>query len=175
MADDAEVLSFDEYVAARGAVLLRFAYILSGDGHQGEDLVQEALARAYRRWSRISSLDHPEAYLRRMIVNDFLSWKRRRPAQVMRFSDAAEGAADEIDGNDHGAKHANREAMRQLLAGLPKQQRTVLVLRYYEDWNDEQIADQLRCSAATVRSHASKALARLRRTPNTSTILNGAE
>ncbi len=167
--------SFDEYVAARGQALLRFGYVLTGDRHLSEELVQEALARAHRRWSRISSLEHPDAYVRRIVVNDFLSWKRRRASHSTLVADPPEQRATDPHGGDHGAAHADRDAMWQLLAQLPKQQRAVLVLRYYEDWTDEEIAHLVKCSPVTVRAHASKALARLRGAATTSSIMNGAE
>ncbi len=73
-------MDFDEYVAARGQALLRFGYVLSGDAHLAEDLVQTALLKAHRHWRRVTAADQPEAYLRRMIVNSFLDHRRRRSA-----------------------------------------------------------------------------------------------
>lgn len=174
MAGEAGTPSFEGYVAARGQGLLRFGYLLTGDRHLSEDLVQEALARAHRRWGKISSLDHPDAYVRRIIVNDFLSWKRRRASRLTFMADLPERQSGGAQGGDHAVAHADRDAMWQLLAQLPKQQRAVLVLRYYEDWTDEQIAEQVHCSPVTVRAHASKALARLRGASTTAPLLNGA-
>lgn len=140
---------FDDYVAARGDALLRFAYLLCGDAHLAEDLVQSVLAKAYRRWPK------PEAYVRRMVVNEHLSWRRRRSSGevvVAATPDAAAGGAD----------LAERDAMWRLLATLPRRQRAVLVLRYYEDLSDAAIAEVLGCAESTVRAYATRALAALR-------------
>lgn len=149
--------SFDAFVVDRGPSLLRFAYLLSRDRHQAQDLVQEALSNAHRRWARVYQ---PEAYVRRAILNDFLSWRRRRASGEVITNEPPEPSARGAAGL--AAAHADRDAMWQLLAQLPRQQRAVLVLRYYEDLPDEDIAGYLNCTQATVRAHASKALARLR-------------
>lgn len=149
--------SFDAFVVARGPALLRFAYLLSRDRHQAQDLVQEALGKAHRRWARV---DQPEAYVRRAILNDFLSWRRRRASSELITDEPPEPTGRGVAG--HASAHADRDAMWRLLAQLPKQQRAVLVLRYYEDLDDESIGHYLSCAPGTVRAHASKALARLR-------------
>lgn len=156
MKDD-RVDSFDAFVLARGPALLRFAYLLSRDRHQAQDLVQEALSRAHRRWRRV---EQPEAYVRRAILNDFLSWRRRRSSGELVTDELPEPTSPGAGG--HAAAQADRDAMWRLLARLPRQQRAVLVLRFYEDLDDAAIAGYLNCSQATVRAHASKALARLR-------------
>lgn len=163
--------SFEEYVAARGPALLRFGYVLTGDRHLSEDLVQEALTRVYGRWSRISALDHPDAYVRK----DFLSWKRRRDSKLLFLAEPPDDASAERDGADLAAAHAERDAMWRLLAELPRQQRAVLVLRFYEGWTDDQIAPVVHCSTTTVRAHASKGLARLRIVATSPSIMNGVE
>ncbi|MFC5034773.1 SigE family RNA polymerase sigma factor [Streptomyces sp. So13.3] len=150
--------SFEEYVQARGPALLRLAFLLCSDRHLAEDLTQDVLIRVYRQWRRISGLGHPDAYVKRMLVNEHLSWRRRRsngelPTAEM-SSPAEQGDAADTVVRRHAAVH--------LLAGLPKRQRAVLVLRFYEDLTDQQIAEVLRCSPATVRSQASRALATLR-------------
>lgn len=149
--------SFDAFVTARGAALLRFAYLLSRDRHQAEDLVQDALSKAHGRWRRI---EHPDAYVRQAIVNDFLSWRRRRASSELVTDLPVEPHATGSSG--HANQHAERDAMWQLLARLPRQQRAVLVLRFYEDLDDTTIASYLGCAPVTVRAHASKALACLR-------------
>lgn len=151
--------TFEEYVAARGHALLRFGQVLTGDRQLAEDLVQEALSRAHPKWRRIGRLEHPDAYVRRMIVNGFLSWRRLRSSQVVPLAELPETASQ-----DHSDGIADRDAMWRLLSTLPKQQRAVLVLRFYEGLADQDIALLVGCSAATVRVHASKALARLRTT-----------
>lgn len=135
-----DVLEFDKMVAARGTALLRFAVMLCGDAHLAEDLVQSALAKAYRRWDTILKVGQPEAYLKKMIVNEHLSWWRRRSSQELPSSaTGVEAMADAAD------RHASRDAAWELLARLPRRQRAVLVLRYYKDLSDEQIADVLGC------------------------------
>lgn len=156
---DGAPASFEEYVAARGAALVRFAILLTGDDHRAEDLVQDALARAYLRWDRISRTDRPDQYLRRMLVNASRSWWRRRSNQelpVDRPSDRPTGQPD------IGADLAERDALWRLIARLPHRQRVVLVLRYYEDLDDAAIAEVLECTPTTVRTHAMRGLNQLR-------------
>jgi RNA polymerase sigma-70 factor (sigma-E family) len=150
---------FEDYVAHRGDVLLRFAYVLSGDRYQAEDLVQEVLARVYPRWHRLSYLVQPDAYLRTAIVRQFVSWRRRRASREASLAGLPEPAAT---GPDAASEHAARDEMWRLLATLPRRQRAVLVLRFYEDLPDGSIAEVLGCRPATVRVHAARALTRLR-------------
>ncbi len=154
------VTTFDEYVAARGAGLVRFAILLTGDGHRAEDLVQEALARAYLRWEWIGRSDQPDIYIRRMLVNASRSWWRRRSSREVPIEWAVERPAS----GDLVAESADRDAMWRLIATLPYRQRAVLVLRYYEDLGDADIAEILDCSTGTVRTHAMRALNALRKT-----------
>jgi RNA polymerase sigma-70 factor (sigma-E family) len=147
----------EEYVAARGPALLRTAYLLCGDRYLAEDLVQEVLARLHGRWRRLE-IEHLDAYVRAAVVRQFLSWKRRRAGNEVLIAPGREtgtraGPAD---------AHAERDAVWAELAGLPRQQRAVLVLRYYEDLPDDRIAELIGCAPATVRAHASRALATLR-------------
>lgn len=144
--------SFEDYVTGRGRALLRFAYVLSNDADLAQDLVQEALVKTHARWSKV---DHPDAYVRRAIVNDFCSWKRRRASRDVVTAVVPEGVT-----HDEGPEE--RDAMWRLLAELPRQQRAALVLRFYEGLDDAAIGRALGCSEATVRSHVSKALATLR-------------
>jgi len=147
--------SFEEYVAARGAGLVRFAKLLTGDLHRAEDLVQDALARAYLRWGSIRRTDQPDVYVRRLLVNASRSWWRRRSNR--------ERPADRPASGDLSTESAERDAMRRLIATLPHRQRAVLVLRYYEDLDDVTIAAILDCSPVTVRTHAKRALDMLRK------------
>ena len=143
---------FEAFVSARGQALLRFAYALCRDADLAQDLVQDSLVKAHAKWSRVET---PDAYVRRAIVNDYCSWRRRLSSRDLVTSTLPEGAAAGVGPED-------RAAMWPLLAELPRQQRAVLVLRFYEDLDDDAIAGVLGCSSATVRSHASKALAALR-------------
>ena len=149
---------FEAYVAARGAALVRFATLLTDDDHRAEDLVQEALTKAYLRWSRIRRTDNPDVYLRRLIVNGSRSWWRRRANRETPGLAPAERAAPGNLGDDT----AVRDELWRLIVALPDQQRAVVVLRYYEDLDDTTIAQILECTPATVRTHAMRALQRLR-------------
>jgi len=158
---------FDGYVLARGPALLRFAHVLCGDGHLAEDLVQEVLARAHRRWARIERMEAPEAYVRRAIVREFLSWRRRRSSTEAVVAEIPDRGVEP----DTAQLLAARDEMWTLLASLPRAQRAVLVLRFYDDLADDEIATTLGCSPSTVRAHASRALARLRMAMQHQTIV----
>ena len=149
-------MSFAEFVALRGQALQRTAFLLTNDWALAEDLVQTALARAYPRWNRIQS-DDPEAYLRRVLVNTWSSWWRRRWRGEVPTETLPESAAP-----DAYASADRKDALRAALARLPKRQRAIVVLRYHEDLSETQVADALGISAGTVKSQASRALAKLR-------------
>jgi RNA polymerase sigma-70 factor (sigma-E family) len=152
------MISFDDFVTARGPALLRFAYLLCGDRHLAEDMLQEVLARGYRRWSRIAASGPPEAYLRRAVLHEYLSWRRRRAS-----TEAVVAAVpDRADPGQLAEELAARDEMWALLATLPRAQRAVLVLRYYLDLPDTEIADLLGYAVPTVRVNAFRALAKLR-------------
>lgn len=152
---------FDDYVAAELDGLLRYATALSGDPYLAQDVVQEVLLKARSRWAR---LDAPGAYLRRMITNEYFSWRRRRgnrdvvPASTGELDALSEPVAD------HSTEYAERDEMLARLATLPRKQCAALVLRYYENRSDEDIAEVLHCRPGTVRSQISRALATLRTT-----------
>jgi len=153
-----ESTTFEAYAAARGAALVRFAMLLTGDGHRAEDLVQEALTKAYFRWARIRRSDNPDVYLRRLVINGSRSWWRRRANRETPGLGLTELSAP----GDLGADAAARDELWRLIAALPDQQRAVVVLRYYEDLDDATIAQILECTPATVRTHAMRALQKLR-------------
>jgi RNA polymerase sigma-70 factor (sigma-E family) len=152
-------MTFEEFATTRMPAVLKFAAVLAGDRATAEDLAQEVLIRAYSRWDRIGCLERPEFYVRKMILNEFLTWRRRSVRQPV-----ASGAAIEPAGAapDHASAYGEREAILGRLGKLSRQQRAVLVLRYYEDRSDSEIAELIGCSPGTVRSHASRALAALR-------------
>jgi RNA polymerase sigma-70 factor (sigma-E family) len=151
---------FDDFVQSRGQALLRFAYVLSGDAHLAEDLVQEVLARMHRRWDRITAMQHAEAYVRTAITRQYLSWRRRRSAKESILAEVPEPAGLA----EPQQLILARDQMWRLLAGLPRAQRAVLVLRFYCDLPDDEIASLLGCGQSTVRSQAARALARMRAT-----------
>jgi len=154
-----ERMTFEEFAAAQLYSLLRFSTTLTNDRGLGEDLVQDVLLRAQARWDRIGSVDAPSAYVRRMIVNEFVSW-RRKWARIVPSSDVAMMLDERAD--DHHADHPERDALQVEIAALPRRQRAVIVLRYYEDLSDSEIAEVLGCSQSTVRGYAMRALRTLR-------------
>jgi len=150
-------MTFEEFAAAQVGPLLGMAAAMSGDPGLAEDLVQEVLLKAHRRWRRIERLDVPPAYVRRMLVNEFLSW-RRKWARVV-----PTGEIELIDDMpDHATMHADRQALATALAGLGRQHQAALALRYYAGFSDAEIADALGCRVTTVRAYISRALALLR-------------
>jgi RNA polymerase sigma-70 factor (sigma-E family) len=152
-------MTFEEFAASRMPGVLRFAAVLAGDRPTAEDLAQEVLIRAYSRWDKIGCLDRPDLYVRKMMLNEFLSWRRRSARQMPaagRTLDPASSAPD------HAQEYTEREALLAEVGKLPRRQRAVLVLRYYEGRDDGEIAELLGCTSGTVRSHASRALAALR-------------
>jgi RNA polymerase sigma-70 factor (sigma-E family) len=155
-ADEAD---FRVFVAARSTSLLWFAHLLTGDRHTAEDVVQTALSRTFSAWGRVRRKDNPEGYVRRAIVNTHLNGLRRRPWREQPHAEVPETATHRRPESDLD----ERDAMWHALAELPPRQRAVLVLRYYEDLSESDIADVLRCSRGTVKSQAAKGLTHLRR------------
>ena len=152
-------MRFDEFAAARLPAVLRFAGVLTGDRGLAEDVVQEVLIRVHKRWPQIRELDHPELYVRKMVVNEYLTWRRRSWRLI------PGGSAQDVDDRftpDHALGYAERDALLAELGKLPRRQRAVLVLRYYEGLPDSVIAEILGCAPGTVRGYASRALAALR-------------
>ena len=153
-------MDFEQYVAARGQALLRLAYVLSGDAHTAEDLTQSALYDALRHWRKVSRASHPDAYVRRVLVNRYLATRRVRAASEVVLGDVEPLATAFTP--DPAAGVADRDEVRRVLADLPPRARAVLVLRYYADLDDAAIADVLGVAPGTVRATASRALATLR-------------
>ena len=153
-------MTFEEFVGLRLGALLRYATVVTWDPHLAEDVTQEVLVRAQQRWGRIAGLDSPEAYVKRMVVNEFLSWRRRRAARSIPLS--GESLAGLMTpAPDPTVRRDDRDAMLGLIAVLPPRQRAVIALRFYEDLAVEQIAEILGCRTSTVRTHLSRALAAL--------------
>jgi RNA polymerase sigma-70 factor (sigma-E family) len=151
----AELDTFVEFTAQRSPRLLRTAYLLTHDWGQAEDLLQTSLVKAWRVWERIDA--DPEPYVRRILVNTYSTWWRRRWRGEHPTADLPEQAT----ADQHSEVDA-RDEVWQALGRLPRRQRAVLVLRYFEDLSEAQIADVLGISVGTVKSQASRALARLR-------------
>ena len=152
--------SFDSFVAARTGALLRTAYLLTGDQQLAEDLVQSALVKASLRWRRIVARGSPEPYVRTVLYREHVSWWRRRKVAEVLAAELPEprtpSAPDFVD------VLAESDRVRTALLRLPPRQRAVLVLRYFEDRPEGEVAAMLGCSVGTVRSHNARGLARLR-------------
>lgn len=159
--DDRLGADFEQFVLDRSSALLRTAVLLVGDHGHAEDLVQTTLLRVALRWRSASA--QPEAYARQVLVNlarDRWRLTRRRVAeQTLPESDASEPSG----GRDPAEVVANRSAVRQALATLPRRQREVVVLRFFADLSVAQTAAALRTSEGTVKAHTSRALGQLRR------------
>jgi len=148
---------FDVFVRARTHALLRSAYLLTGDQHLAEDLVQSAFARTHQAWSRLRDTGNAEAYARRTMYHLQVSWWRRgRVAEVLA------GALPEGGTSDHAGTVSLRLTLRGALLKLSAKQRAVLVLRFVEAHTESEAADLLGVTVGTVKSQTAKALARLR-------------
>jgi RNA polymerase sigma-70 factor (sigma-E family) len=148
---------FHDYVAARRPTLLRAAMLLTADSGDAEDLLQSALAKTYLAWDRIDDRRALDGYVRRAMVNINISWWRRRRLE--------EYPTDELPDRpvaDHARGSELRDAMERLLRRLPARQRAAVVLRYYEDLTEAEVAETLGVSVGTVKSTVSRAMARLR-------------
>lgn len=156
---DHEERAFWEFVTARRHSLVRTAYLLTGDHGQAEDLTQDALIRVHRNWRRIERQDQPEPYARKIVVNLANSWWRRgfrhRTHTAWQVPDSA------VPTDAHAAVDRNDE-LWQALAALPPGMRAVIVLRYYEELSETETAAVLGKSLGTVKSQASRGLARMR-------------
>ncbi|MBG0827704.1 SigE family RNA polymerase sigma factor [Planomonospora sp. ID67723] len=148
--------AFDEFLAARSTALLRTAILVCGASqHDAEDLVQHALEKVYRHWSRIRH-DNPESYARRVVVNAAISAsRRRRVIQEITFARPPDTPAGSPDVE-------LRDTLLTELRRLPARMRAVLVLRYWEDLSENETAALMGCSAGTVKSQAARGLARIR-------------
>lgn len=158
---DAGSSEFADFVTARGTALQRTAWLLTGDWGLAQDLVQASLARVWPRWERILRRDDPEIYVRRVMMNTWLTWRRRRWVAEHPSRDVLDSPAP----GDLAAEVAARLATHQLLAGLTDRQRSVVVLRVFDDLSEAQVAQVLDCAVGTVKSTLSQALARLREDP----------
>jgi RNA polymerase sigma-70 factor (sigma-E family) len=151
-------LGFADFVRMHTAALLRTAYLLTGDAGAAEELVQDTLVRLYPKWDRVQAADLPLAYVRRSVTNAFVNERRRASSRDIRF----EVVPERIDKRDVMATIADRDELWPLLQALPARQRAALVLRYFHDMSDDQIAAELECRAGTVRSLISRGLATMR-------------
>ena len=152
-------MSFEEYVGRQGAALLRLAFVLTSDPHLAEDLTQSALIDVYRHWRRVAAAANPDGYVRRILVNRYLSSRRVRSAAEFpvepdeSFHAPVSDPSDAVVSADH---------VRWLLRDLPPRAKAVLVLRYFADLDDAAIAEAMGTTESTVRATASRALRALR-------------
>ena len=156
--DDQGREAFRAYVAGRSPALMRTAYLLTGNRADAEDLLQTALAKTYLAWDRIREREAVDGYVRRVLVNTQTSrWRRRKVDEY-----ATGELPDRSDGRDATDDVVLHDALWTALAGLPKRQRAMVVLRYYEDLSEAETAAVLGVSVGTVKSTTSRALAKLR-------------
>jgi RNA polymerase sigma-70 factor (sigma-E family) len=148
---------FRDYVTARGRALLRTAYLLTGNLADAEDLLQAALAKTYLAWDRIEDRGALDGYVRRAMVNTQISWWRRRRVQEFPTAEIPDCAVD-----DHVRESELQDTLRRAIDRLPRRMRAAVVLRYYEDMSEAEIASVLGVSLGTVKSTMHRAVARLR-------------
>jgi RNA polymerase sigma-70 factor (sigma-E family) len=158
-ATPAPAVQLGEFARTAGVELLRFAYLLCGDRHRAEDLLQDVFLALHRRFGDSLPLDNPLAYTRRALANANVSRSRRATNSELPIAELPETAADAPD------DPADRDELWQALRRLPARQRTVLVLRYYADASDDEIARAVGCRRATVRSLVFRGLATMRSDP----------
>lgn len=151
---------FAQFVADGTHSLLGTAYLLTRDRQAAEELVQDTLVALYPQWSKVAAAQSPIAYVRRSLINRFLN-QQRRAAIVER---TAELLPERQAGPDFAGRIGDRDQLRRVLVTLPPRQRAAVVLRYFHDLSDQQVADVLGCRATTVRSLISRALSTLRAT-----------
>ena len=153
---------FAAFVAAQSAQLVHLARMLCGDLHQAQDLVQSAREKVYKVW-RKREIEYPMAYARRAVLNQYLSGGRRRGRETP-VADPSDH--QQIAAPDHAAGVLDRDAISGALAGLTARERAVIVLRYQQDLTEASIAEQLGIRVGTVKSTASRAMDKLRRSPD---------
>lgn len=155
--------TFEEYVSARGTVLLRTAWLLTGDRQRAEDLVQTALGKTWPHWAQIAESGRGayDAYVRKVMLTTYIAWWRRRWEAEYPTDDLPERLDEGVE-----AAAVQRGDLLRALAGLPRGQRAVVVMRYFEDLTEARTAELLGCSVGTVKSQSAKALSALRNSPS---------
>lgn len=149
--------SFDMFVRESSASLARLAFLLTGDRQLGEDLLQTSLAKVVPHWHRVIANGHPTPYVRAVMVRTAIGWRRRRWNGETPHKSLPEPTAADFSG-----ALDTRERLRVVLSSLPARQRAVVVLRFYEDRSEADVAELMGCSRGTVKSQTAKALAKLR-------------
>jgi len=151
-------LDYTDFVSARWSSLYRFSYLLAGSHAAADDLLQNALLRVYLKWDKVTRADVPESYVHRMLVNEHVSQGRR----AWRRRELATDEPPELATGSHEVGAVDQTDLWRLVHSLPPRQRAVIVLRYYEDLSEAEIARVLDCSQGTVKSQASAAMRSLR-------------
>jgi RNA polymerase sigma-70 factor (sigma-E family) len=158
--EERSLVTFEEFLQAELGALIRFAGAVTGDEHLAQDVLSDALLKITSRWRRVSAMADPGAYIRRVVVTTYLS--DRRKAQRRKTEPTDDTARLDRATQDASEAVVQRDEVARLLAHLTPRQRVAIVLRYLLDQTDDQIADTLDCTVATVRSHLSHARATLR-------------
>ncbi len=162
MSDTERDRDFIAFVGARSPALLRTAYLVTGHRQSAEDLLQTALAKTYLAWGRIDGPASVEAYVRRVMVTTHISWWRQHRGRELTTDSPPEGTSGPSAPVIPTDQVVERDRLWSALRTLPPRQRTVLVLRYYEDLTEDEIARLMGCARGTVKTHASRGLAALR-------------
>jgi RNA polymerase sigma-70 factor (sigma-E family) len=151
-------VGFAGFVREHTPALVRTAYLLTGNAHAAEELVQDTLVRLYPKWDKVAEAELPLAYVRRALTNGFINHQRRASRREYAYEDVP----DRLDERDAFGQLADRDEIWARLGTLPERQRAALVLRFFEDLSDEESAAALDCRLGTVRSLISRGLAALR-------------
>ncbi|SPF06077.1 SigE family RNA polymerase sigma factor [Streptomyces sp. MA5143a] len=161
-ARDAE---FQSFLVGRWPRLMRTAFLLTGEQHAAEDLVQTTLEQVYVAWRRVASTDDPDTYVRRVMINAHARRHRRRLKEFLAPRTDSDLVPEVPDSGDRIAQADDRGALLTALSQLPPRQREAVVLRYWEDLSESQAAEAMGCSVGSVKSNAAKGLAKLRAIP----------
>ena len=166
-----ESRDFADFIRQRSSPMLRTAWLLTGgDWALAEDLAQAAFSEVWRRWTRVSAMDAPAAYAHKVMLNTFLSWRRRRRWTAEISTERLVGSPATTGGF---ARADTREVLRHALRQLTTRQRAVITLRYFEDRSEAETAAIMGCTVGTVKSQASRAIAKLRQHPGLADVMTG--
>jgi RNA polymerase sigma-70 factor (sigma-E family) len=160
---------FHGFVMSRWPRLMRTAFLLTGEQHAAEDLVQSSLERAYASWRKVSAAEDPDAYVRRVLINAHARRHRRKLKEYLSARDDVQ-EFETPDRGDPMGRAEDRTMLLRALAGLPARQREAVVLRYWEDLTETQTAVAMGCSVGTVKSNTAKGIAKLRAIPGLATM-----
>jgi RNA polymerase sigma-70 factor (sigma-E family) len=163
--ENARSEEFQSFMTGRWPRLMRTAFLLTGEQHAAEDLVQSTLEQVFVAWRKVGSADDPEAYVRRVMINAHARRHRRKLKEFLAPRHDSGLVREVPDTGDRIAQADDRSALLKALAQLPPRQREAVVLRYWEDLTETQAAEAMGCSVGTVKSNAAKGIAKLRAIP----------